>query len=256
MENEIYAEQPFAPVISKGFSLLILNGSKINKQNLLLYSTFQKLWTQSSYRHAADGGLNVLYELDKESPSVFIPHCVSGDFDSVSKELIDEYQAYGVDIQETPDQNSTDFEKALRMILERVPEDPVFVIGTGAKGRLDHQMSQIHTMVKISNEFQSPVYFLRDTSLMRVLKKGAHRLALNTGYEGKIGLIPVDGECNVRTTGLKWNIDGPMRVGELISSSNEKVSDEIEIITDGSLLFTVEMVEPPSVCCKSKVFDI
>ena len=192
---------------------------------MLLYSTFQKLWTQSSYRHAADGGLNVLYELDKESPSVFIPHCVSGDFDSVSKELIDEYQAYGVDIQETPDQNSTDFEKginsvvrirlsyflALRMILERVPEDPVFVIGTGAQGRLDHQMSQIHTMVKISNEFQSPVYFLRDTSLMRVLKKGAHRLALNTGYEGKIGLIPVDGECNVRTTGLKWNIDGPMR---------------------------------------------
>ena len=46
------------------------------------------------------------------------------------------------------------------------------------------------------------------------------------------------------------------RFGELISSSNEKVSDEIEIITDGTLLFTVELVEPPSVCCKSKEFNI
>ena len=44
------------------------------------------------------------------------------------------------------------------------------------------------------------------------------------------------------------------RFGELISSSNEKVSDEVEIITDGTLLFTVELVEPPSVCCKSKEF--
>ena len=126
MENEIFSEQPFAPIISKvnsrsrcwfqnfqkqGFSLLILNGCAINKENLLLYSTFQKLWTQSSYRHAADGGLNTLYDLDKESPSVFIPHCVSGDFDSVSNELIEEYKAYGVDIQETPDQHATDFEK-------------------------------------------------------------------------------------------------------------------------------------------------
>ena len=46
------------------------------------------------------------------------------------------------------------------------------------------------------------------------------------------------------------------RFGELISSSNEKVSDEVEIITDGTLLFTVELVEPPSVCCKSKEFNI
>ena len=88
-----------------------MNGVAINKENLLLYSTFQKLWTQSSYRHAADGGLNALYDLDKESPSVFIPHCVSGDFDSVKEELIQEYRQYGVDIQETPDQNQTDFEK-------------------------------------------------------------------------------------------------------------------------------------------------
>lgn len=204
----------------------------------------------------ADGGLNTLYDLDKESPSVFIPHCVSGDFDSVNKELIDEYQAYGVDIQETPDQSQTDFEKALRMVLERVPKEPVFVLGTAARGRFDHQMSQISTMVKVSSEFQTPVYLLRDTSLMRVLKKGAHRLALNTGYEGTIGLFPVDGKCTVRTNGLKWNVDGPMQFGELISSSNEKVSDEVEIITDGTLLFTVELVEPPSVCCQSKNFNI
>ena len=58
----------------------------------------------------------MLYDLDKESPSVFIPHCVSGDFDSVNKGLIDEYQAYGVDIQETPDQSQTDFEKGKNFI--------------------------------------------------------------------------------------------------------------------------------------------
>ena len=72
-------------------------------------------------------------------------------------------------------------------------------------------MAQISTMAQVAREFQTPVYFLRDTSLLRILKKGIHRLALNTGFEGTIGLFPVDGKCTVRTNGLKWNIDGQMQ---------------------------------------------
>ena len=236
MENEIFSEQPFAPVISKvlirafldfnqfrvsvfWFSMALKSTRRIcfstapfkSSGRSLLIDMLQMVgwvscmsWTRKALLYLFLIAFLVTSTLSVKNSSMNIKHTAW----TSKKRLIRTQQILRKVLTHSI---SVSYFLALRMILERVPEDPVFVIGTGTKGRLDHQMSQIHTLVKISNEFKSPVYFLRDTSLMRVLKKGAHRLALNTGYEGKIGLVPVDGECNVRTTGLKWNIDGPMR---------------------------------------------
>ena len=82
---------------SKGYTLLILNGDHTNP-DALSRDNFNRFWTQSMYRVAVDGGLNVLNEFDKGSPSVFIPHTVIGDLDSADEDLIEEYGHYGVEI--------------------------------------------------------------------------------------------------------------------------------------------------------------
>ena len=62
---------------------------------------------QALYRVAVDGGIKDLYELDRGSPSIFIPHTVCGDFDSVDMDTLDEYKKSGVEIIELADQNKT-----------------------------------------------------------------------------------------------------------------------------------------------------
>ena len=95
--EQMYTEQPMKILNSKGYTLLILNGDHTNP-DALSRDNFNRFWTQSMYRVAVDGGLNVLNEFDKGSPSVFIPHTVIGDLDSADEDLIEEYGHYGVEI--------------------------------------------------------------------------------------------------------------------------------------------------------------
>ena len=95
--EQMYTEQPMKILNSKGYTLLVLNGDHTNP-DALSRDNFNRFWTQSMYRVAVDGGLNVLNEFDKGSPSVFIPHTVIGDLDSADEDLIEEYGHYGVEI--------------------------------------------------------------------------------------------------------------------------------------------------------------
>ena len=52
--------------------------------------------------------LRTFLKLERESPSIFIPHTVCGDFDSLNDYVFDEYKHYGIEVVETPDQNSTE----------------------------------------------------------------------------------------------------------------------------------------------------
>ena len=42
---------------------------------------------------------------------------------------------------------------------------------------------------------------------------------MDTGFEeGTVGLFPLDGETEVLTSGLKWDVNGSLRFGEMCSS--------------------------------------
>ena len=59
------------------------------------------------------------------------------------------------------------------------------------------------------------------------------------------GLIPIMGRCDhVRTSGLKWNLDGdtPIEFGGLVSSSNRVVDEVVTVESTSPMLFTAEMV--------------
>ena len=59
-----------------------------------------------------DGGAKYLTASHK------IPDILSGDFDSVSKDVLEMFRKKGTQIIETPDQNDTDFTKAVQIVLD------------------------------------------------------------------------------------------------------------------------------------------
>ncbi len=69
-----------------------------------------------------DGGGNRLYDIFAkkkiEEMDDFLPHIVSGDFDSIRADVLQFYKEKDVQIIPTPDQNKTDFHKALEILSE------------------------------------------------------------------------------------------------------------------------------------------
>lgn len=224
--SEIYSEQPMGILESKGYTFMLLNGD-LEQTDALVRDNFNRFWTQSMYRVAVDGGANNLHDLEKGSPSQFIPHTIVGDLDSADSEIVADYKAYGVEIIQEKDQDSTDAEKALKLILQRVeeghldPEKPIIVYGSSKLDRMDHQLALLHTLLKFNQKV--PIYLVQDLSLTRVLAKGHHVLDFSTGYEGRyVGLFPMFNSATVVTSGLKWDFNGEMEFGKFVSSVSLK----------------------------------
>lgn len=73
----------------------------------MVKDNFERFWTQSIYRVAVDGGLNGLFDLERGSPSIFIPHTVCGDLDSIKEDTFTEYKRYGVETIQMSNQDQT-----------------------------------------------------------------------------------------------------------------------------------------------------
>merc|ERR1712062_297964 len=255
-KEQIFNEKPMSIFQSKDFTLLVLNG-QYDDGDAMVRDNFNIFWTQSLYRVAVDGGLNILNELDKGSPSLYIPHTVIGDLDSADSDLLTEYDRYGDEIIKEENQDNTDLKKALNLVMTRVEEGhlpsnkPVVVYGSGHMGRVDHLFGQFHTLLDFAVRFpQIPIYLCQHLSLSRVLVQGHHRLDLSTGYEGKyIGLFPIGEPAQVVTNGLKWDIDGEMKFGHFVSSSNEFVKPVVDITCSSPLLLTLSIDRPKKECC-------
>ena len=137
--------------------------------------------------------------------------------------MIEEYERYGVEVIREEEQDTTDFSKALKLVLQRVEEghldsdQPIVVYGSSRCDRMDHQFAMISTLLKFNQKV--PIYLVQDLSLTRVLDTGHHVLDFSTGFEGKsIGLFPFGEKASVLTSGLKWDIDGEMEFGKFCSS--------------------------------------
>jgi len=118
---------------------------------------------------------------------------------------------------------------------------PFSVVAYGAfGGRLDQQMANLNMVY--SYDCFHDFFLVSERSLAFLLRPGTHVIEPNRQAEdGTCGLIPLGGRCEgVRTTGLKWNLDGEraLEFGELISSSNEIVGDHVTVQTSSPLLWT------------------
>ncbi len=155
---------------------------------------------------------------------------ISGDFDSHS-EIPRFAQNDNFEIIETPDQNKTDFHKALEIIIEKGFEN-VDVFGASG-GEQDHFLGNISVAfffkeklnLKFFDEF-STYYFIPKEFSIRDIK-------------GKmISLFPFPEAKNIRTKGLKWEWNNEDLIfGKNLGIRNIAENNEVSIqYEEGGLL--------------------
>lgn len=193
------------------------------------------------------------------------PDAIKGDLDSIRPQVLKHYEEAGVEIVKDPSQDMNDLEKCL-WYLRQIEEssrssrfDTVCVYG-GLGGRFDQTMSSVSALFKFLDVFENVVLVDEETTatLLRPCRAPSgglesegrgggdvHVIRPSPEAEGKLcGLIPMSGPCaNVRTSGLKWNLNGEeLCFGKLVSSSNEfSPGTEVRVSNDNFLVWTTHI---------------
>ena len=225
---------------------------------------FEKLWNSAPVRICADGGANVLFELQQKSHLSHPTHII-GDLDSARETVLEHYHALKKCniIQDSNDSN-TDFDKCLDFIIKSNNDNSndnddnvasrVFVFGAmGGEGRFDQTFANIHSCY--SHDQKLEICLFSDKSYAFLLGPDViHEIHVDLAdpkdkgkdcccFDGPTcGLLPFLGETRVTTKGLVWELDGDIiKFGGLFSSSNGFKRDVVRIETDKSILFTIEI---------------
>lgn len=151
---------------------------------------------------AADGGANLAIS------NKIQPKAVIGDFDSISAETLAKLPddvLFKID-----EQDSTDFDKALRSIFAPV------ILGVGFTGaRLDHQLAALNTLVF------NPQQRCLILGPMDLVFLAPPKLQLDLPVGTIASLFPME-PVTGRSAGLKWPIDGiAFSPADRIGTSNE-----------------------------------
>ncbi|XP_071444078.1 thiamine pyrophosphokinase 1 [Hetaerina americana] len=235
------------------FVLVILNRPITHNKEVVM-----SLWQRANLKVLVDGGANQWYDFLKDhgiSPndSSFAPDFITGDFDSISQNVLNHFKVQGASVIHTPNQDETDFTKALRFLGESCKEEiskveaVVSIVETC--GRFDQIMANINSLFKASRLIDTPVYQLSADSLTWILWPGRHEIEVcASAEEGQsqkwCSLIPIGSCCSqVTTTGLKWNLDSQaLEFGELVSTSNTYAPGEniVSVDTNGPLIWCMQ----------------
>jgi thiamine pyrophosphokinase len=169
---------------------------------------------------AVDGGA------DAAVAAGFVPVAVVGDLDSISQSFRARFAATRV--HEVSEQDSTDFDKALRHL------DVPLVLAVGFTGaRLDHELAVFHTLVARPGH-RCIVIGERDVVFL-----APARLRLELAAGTRVSLFPMTA-VRGRSTGLRWPIDGlDFHPAHRIGTSNAATGDTVEIETDAPGLLVI-----------------
>ena len=149
---------------------------------------------------AADSGADIARSCGIE------PVAVIGDMDSISS--TDAYPSSQVLV--TPDQDKTDFDKALAGL------DAPLVLGLGFLGkRLDHTLAAINTLAKHDPR---PIVLLDRHDAVIFCRSGVD---LHLVIGDRFSIWPLSRQAFVSSSGLEWPLDGlVMHAGGQIGTSN------------------------------------
>ncbi|XP_046391693.1 thiamin pyrophosphokinase 1 isoform X2 [Ischnura elegans] len=216
------------------------------------------LWRKACVKVLVDGGANQWYNFlgahgISSNDKTYVPDFITGDFDSVCEDVLNHFKALGANAIHTPDQNETDFTKALRFLgescKEKISKVEAVISVCDTSGRFDQIMANINTLFKAYSLLDCPVYLLSGESLTWLLRPGRHKLEILPSPEDDqckkwCSLIPIGCCCTkVTTTGLKWNLDSQaLEFGELVSTSNTYAPDENIVCVDsnGPLVWSMQ----------------
>ncbi|XP_076682552.1 thiamine pyrophosphokinase 1 isoform X1 [Andrena cerasifolii] len=239
------------------YAVVILNRPLKWKHDILF-----RLWENAQINVTVDGGTHKWLHYLKDRGidllsgkyDKYVPNLITGDMDSCSSIILDKLKSMGSMIIETPDQDHSDYTKALIQLgqyakAENINLNAVYVF-VDSSGRFDHIIGNINTLHK-SNELigDRQVIQVASNSLIWILKPGFHSIVIpnilvqNNSW---CGLLPIGAPVNsITTTGLKWNLNNAtMQFGGLISSSNTYDNcSEVTVSTDSPVIWTMG-IEP------------
>lgn len=205
---------PSGPIVSSTEPVTLLGGGATGARDL------RDALSLAPTLVAADGGA------DTALASGLVPGAVIGDFDSLSaaaRAQIDPQKLY-----EISEQNSTDFDKALRHITAPL----VIAVGfTG--GRLDHELAAFHTLVARAG--QACIVLGGEDIVFHAPSAMTLDLAPGT----RVSLFPM-AEISGQSTGLRWPIDGlSFHPARKIGTSNEALGGPMTLNVDGAGLLVI-----------------
>ncbi|XXG95254.1 Oxidoreductase [Hypoxylon texense] len=246
------------------FALIVLN------QPIIDEDLFRDLWGIADIRVAADGGANRIYDLTQRYLSTGQPatssannytnlDAIIGDLDSLSDEAKTFFTAKSTVIYD-PDQYSTDFTKAVRLVRQRLPGGHIVCMG-GLGGRVDQGLSQLHHLYlfqKSPTYADGKMFFLSSESLSFLLKAGKHRIHVREPnarvgtfarvsgdpFAKYVGIIPVKEPSIITTKGLEWDVrNWATEFGGQMSTSNHVLPETkvVEVETSSDVIFTIAL---------------
>ncbi|KAF1976483.1 thiamine pyrophosphokinase-like protein 1 [Bimuria novae-zelandiae CBS 107.79] len=225
--------------------LLILN------QPISDFAVFARLWSVSRYRLCADGGANRLYDMfsgELEARRTdYIPDSIHGDLDSLRDDVRSYYVDRGAEVSQDPDQYSTDFGKAMQKFSANHSAGSsreVLVLGTLA-GRVDQGLGLLHEMTREETKDARLRLWLYSETNVSFILRSAHNIikgALSSRqFTENVGILPVYGPATISTSGLEWDVQSwKTQMGRQVSTSNHVKADEIHVLTNAPVLFTIE----------------
>lgn len=205
--NWINNSEMTTPIVQSSVGVTLVGGGPLTKPTLARSLTFAPRLV------AADGGADRLRRLGQR------PEAVIGDLDSISAATRAEL---GDAVHHIPEQDTTDFDKALRNIAAP------FVIGLGFSGaRLDHGLASLNTLARHAHRRcllvgQGDVTFLAPPQITLSLTVGS-----------RLSLFPMRGVTG-RSVGLRWPIDGlDFAPDARTGTSNEVSQGRVTLAFDG-----------------------
>jgi thiamine pyrophosphokinase len=235
------------PTTHKDCSLVILN------QPLeLRASLYAKIWKNSVYKVAADGGANRIRDLNVANQGDDLEvDLVIGDLDSITPTTTKYWSGRGVKITHDSDQYSTDFMKAIKNIWSIHPKPLSIVAIGGLGGRVDQGLSMLHHLYLYQKDYESGrLFLLSSEGVTFVLKSGKHKIKAqetfhDIGLGKNVGIIPLKEPSIITTKGLEWDVtDWPTEFGGQMSTSNHVVDEWVTIETTRDVLFTIDLAIP------------
>ncbi|MCK9480835.1 MAG: thiamine diphosphokinase [Bacteroidia bacterium] len=156
-----------------------------------------------------------------------------GDFDSIKTTSIE--LPFPAEIIHTPDQEKTDLQKGLELLIARKTEAANLLWATGA--RADHFMSNLNVMAKFRNDIT--LKMIDDNSVIYPVKSPFVKY-FHAGEN--LSLIPLNAVKNIQTKNLQYELHGGLLEpgGRFGSSNRVKESGLVEVTFDDGILLLME----------------
>lgn len=174
--------------------------------------------------YCTDGAYHFLEEVN------IVPDLIIGDFDSIQD------LPSHIEHIHTPDQDFTDFEKAIKIIIENKFEHIDVFAANGIEQ--DHFLGNMTTALKYKKQIN--ITFYDDNQTYYFIDK---KVVLNDVLNKKISLFPFPKAKNVQSKGLMYPLNGmtlSMKKNK-VGTRNFAIANEIEITFEkGNILLFIE----------------